>query len=43
MRKHDLKYFLVINILSLDMHIRIRTQIMNLRFTKMISHGELHV
>ena len=34
LRKHDLKYFLVIDIISLDTHFRVRTQRMNLKFTK---------
>jgi len=42
LRKHDLKYFLVINIISLDTHFRVRTQMMNFKFTKMISYGETH-
>jgi len=41
-RKHDLKYFLVINIISLDMHFKVRTQRMNFKFTKMTSQGESH-
>ena len=42
LRKHNLKYFLVINISSLDTHFRVKTQKINFRFTKMISQGESH-
>jgi hypothetical protein len=42
LRKYDLKCFLVINIISLDTHFRVRTQRMNFKFTKMISQGESH-
>jgi uncharacterized protein YfaT (DUF1175 family) len=42
LRKHDLKYFLFINISSLDIHFRVKTQRMNFKFTKIISQGESH-